>query len=155
MTDRLEHHLAAEHELDRFAQLPRRRDRERTVGPWPQLAAETGAEKLGDDAHILFRQAEHLRQHAAQVDDALRLFVDRQLVAVPDRGRRLQLDWVVRFGRRDVSLVELDRRVGEGAVGDRRARFAGASPGRSWSSTSSGSSSASRWSRRSASLSRR
>src|SRR5437763_11556915 len=53
MTDTLEHHLAAEDEFDRFAQLPRRRDGERTMRPGPELAAETGANKLGDDANTL------------------------------------------------------------------------------------------------------
>ena len=64
MTCRLEHHLAAEHKLDRFAQLPRRRDGERAMRPRPKLAAETRANKLGDDADVLFRQAEHLREYA-------------------------------------------------------------------------------------------
>ena len=115
MTGRLERHLAAEHELDRLAYLPRRRHRQRTMRPRPKFAAETRANKLGDDAHVLFRQTEHLREHAAHVEDPLRLLVDRQLVAVPHRGRPLQLDGIVRLGRRDVSLVELDRRAGERA----------------------------------------
>ncbi len=34
VTDRLEHHLAAEHQFDRLAELPRRRDGERTMRPW-------------------------------------------------------------------------------------------------------------------------
>ena len=92
MADRLEHHLAAEHELDRLAELPRRRGGERAMRPGPQLAAETRADELRDDADVLFRQAEHLREHAPQVDDALRLLVERQHRAVPDRGRRVQLD---------------------------------------------------------------
>ena len=75
--DRLEHHPATEHELHRFAQLARRRHRERTVRPRPKLAPETGAHKFRHDTHIFFRQSEHLRQHAAEVEDSLRLFVDR------------------------------------------------------------------------------
>ena len=35
MTDRLEHHLAAEHEFDWLAKLPRRSGRERTMRPRP------------------------------------------------------------------------------------------------------------------------
>ena len=85
--------------------------------PRPQLAAETGAEELRDDADILLRQAEHLREDAAIVDDALRRLVERQLRAVPDRRRRMQLDRIVRLGRRDVGLIELDRRRRESAVG--------------------------------------
>ena len=83
--------------------------------PRPKLAAETRANKLRDDAHVFFRQTEHLREHAPHVEDPLRLLVDRQLVAIPDRGCRLQLDGIVRLGRRDISLVELDRRARESA----------------------------------------
>ncbi len=39
--------------------------------------------------------------------------------SIPDRSRRVQLDRVVRLGRRDIGLVELDRR---------RAKAASASP---------------------------
>ncbi len=35
MAYRLKHHLAADDEFDRLAQLPRRRDGERTMGPGP------------------------------------------------------------------------------------------------------------------------
>src|SRR5207253_11021782 len=72
MTDRLKHHLAADHEFHRLAELPRRGRGERTVRPWKQLAPEARANELGDDANVLFRQAEHLREHAPQVDDPLR-----------------------------------------------------------------------------------
>ena len=89
MTGRLEHHLAAEHELDWLAKLPRRCRRERTMRPWPKLAAEPRANELGDDAHVLFRQTEHLRQHAPHVEDRLRFLVNRQHRAIPDRGRPL------------------------------------------------------------------
>ena len=133
MTGTLERHLSAKHELDRFAYLTRRRHRQRTMCPRPKFAAETGANKLGDDAHVLFRQPEHLREHTAHVEDALRFLVDRQLVAVPHRGCSLQLDRNVRLGRRDVSLVELDRRARERRRPHRRARFVSASPARSWS----------------------
>jgi hypothetical protein len=61
MTDALEHHFSAEDEFHGLAQLPRGRDRERTMRPGPELAAETGADKLGDDADVLFRQTKHLR----------------------------------------------------------------------------------------------
>src|SRR5438552_4581861 len=116
MTDRLEHHLAAEDEFDRLAQLPRRRDRERTMRPWPELAAETGPDKFGDDADVLFWQAEHLREYAPKVEDRLRFLVDRQHLTIPDRSRPLQLDGIVRLSRCDISLVELDRCAGESAL---------------------------------------
>ena len=117
MTDRLEHHLAADHELDRLAELPRRRGGERTMRPRPQLAAETRANEPGDDADVLLRQPEHLREHAPEVEDPLRPLVQGQRRAIPDRGRRVQLEGVVRLGRRDIGLVELDRRPGERGLG--------------------------------------
>jgi hypothetical protein len=39
--------------------------------PWPKLAAETRANELGDDAHILVWQTEHLREHAPHIEDCL------------------------------------------------------------------------------------
>ena len=79
--------------------------------PWPELAAETGANKFRDDAHVFFRQTEHLREDAPEVEDRLRFLIERQHCAIPDCDRRLQLDGVVRLGRRDISLVEFDRRA--------------------------------------------
>src|SRR5262249_32905488 len=95
MAGRLEGHLAAENQLDRLAQLSGGGDGERAVRPWPELAPEAGADEPGDDADILFGQPEHLRENAPHVEDALRLFVDRENRAVPHRGRALQLDRVV------------------------------------------------------------
>ena len=117
MTNRLEHHLAADDKFDRLAQLPRRRDGERAMCPWPQLAAETGANKLRDDTDVLFRQPEHLREDASKVEDALRLLVNGQHRAIPNRRRRLKLDRVVRLGRRDIGLVELDWCACESTLG--------------------------------------
>src|SRR5688572_20669222 len=71
MTNALEHHLAADDKFDRLAQLARGRDGERAMCPWPQLAAETGANKLGDDTDILAWQPEHLREDTSKVEDAL------------------------------------------------------------------------------------
>src|SRR5919109_961884 len=85
--------------------------------PWPQLAAKTGADELCDDTHVFFRQTEHLREHAAHVEDCLRLFVECQLIAFPNCDRCLQLDWVVRLGRRDISLIEFDGCVCERCLG--------------------------------------
>jgi hypothetical protein len=86
MTDRLEHHLAADHELDRLAQLPRRRGGERTMRPRPKLAAETRADELRDDADVLFRQAEHLREHARRLttpcDDSYSVSIEPSQIAV-------------------------------------------------------------------------
>src|SRR6476661_6455120 len=82
--------------------------------PWPKFAAKSGADELCDDAHVLFRQTEHLCEHGAHVEDGLRFLVDRELAAVPHRGCSLQLDGNMRFGRCDVSLVELDPCAGKG-----------------------------------------
>ena len=72
MPNRLEHHFAAHDDFDGLSELSRRRDRQRTMGPRPQLAAETRADEFGDDADVLFRQTEHLREHALKVNDPLR-----------------------------------------------------------------------------------
>src|SRR6266404_4059463 len=85
--------------------------------PGPELAPETRAEELGDDADVPSRNLEHLRHDSLQVEDRLRRFVDRQFVAFPNRGRALQLDRVVRLDRRDVSLVELNRRTRKSLLG--------------------------------------
>src|SRR5678816_1064672 len=85
--------------------------------PRIEFAAESGTEELGDDAHVLLRKAEHLRQHTAHVDDSLRRVVQRQHLALPDCGSGVQLEWIVRFSRRAVSLVQLDRRAGKRGFG--------------------------------------
>ena len=54
--------------------------------PWPKLIAKTRADELRDDAHVLIRQAEHLRKDTAEVEDPLRLLVESQHRAIPDRG---------------------------------------------------------------------
>src|SRR5207248_3336840 len=69
MPNGLEHHLAADHYFDGFAELPCRRGRERAMAPWPQLAAEARTDEFRNDAHIFLRQAEHLRQDIACVEN--------------------------------------------------------------------------------------
>ena len=91
--------------------------RKRTMRPRPELAAETRADKLGDDAHVFLRQSKHLREDAAKIEDALRLFVNRQHLAIPDCDGRLQFDGIVRLGRRDVGLIDLDRCACKSVVG--------------------------------------
>ena len=85
--------------------------------PRIELAPESRAEEPRDDAHVLLRQSEHLRQNAPQVDHPLRRVIQRQHLAIPDRGGGVQLERIVRFGWRDVSFVELDGRTGEGGCG--------------------------------------
>jgi len=74
-----EHHLAAHHELDRLPHLPRRRAARARNASRPQLPAETGAQKPGDDADVFQRQPEHLCDHAPKVVNRL-----RRLVSVND-----------------------------------------------------------------------
>src|SRR5207248_8852664 len=78
VADRLEHHFPADDDFHGLAELPRRRGGERTLRPRKKLAAETRAYEFCDDADVLFWQAEHLREHAPQVEDALRRLVQRQ-----------------------------------------------------------------------------
>src|ERR1041384_2843611 len=85
--------------------------------PRIELPAESGTEELGDDAHVLLRKTEHLRQHTAHVDDSLRRVVQRQHVAVPECGSGVQFQRIVRFSRRAVSLVKLDRRASKRSFG--------------------------------------
>ena len=144
MPGRLEHHLAADHELHRPAELPRRRGGERAVRPWPELAAEARAQEPGDDANVLLRQPEHLREDAPEIEDPLRPLVERQRRPIPDRGRRVQLDGVVGLGRRDVGLVELDRRAGRTRASASPRWLCRRSRGPNVVTTTSGSSSASR-----------
>src|SRR5437763_9457829 len=82
--------------------------------PWPELTAETRANELGDDAHVLVRQTEHLREHAAKIEDGLRLLIDGQVIAVPHCSCSLQFDGNVRLGWRDIGLIELHRCAGKG-----------------------------------------
>ena len=57
--------------------------------PWPKLAAEARADKLGNDANVLFRQTEHLREYAAHIEDRLRFLVERQHLVIPYCSRPL------------------------------------------------------------------
>src|SRR4051812_21541702 len=85
--------------------------------PWPKLAAKARANEFCDDPHVFFRQPKHLRENAAHVEDPLRLLIDSQSVAFPDRDRRLQLDRVVSFRRRHISLIEFDWCVRQSSFG--------------------------------------
>src|ERR1041384_4554816 len=81
--------------------------------PGIELAAESGAEELCDNAHILFGQSEHLRQYASHVDHTLCRVIQREHLSFPHRSGGVQLERVVGFGRRDVSLIQLDWRTGK------------------------------------------
>src|ERR1041384_6988632 len=85
--------------------------------PGIELAPESGTEELRDDAHVLLRKTEHLRQHTAHVDDSLRRVVQRQHLALPDCGSGVQFEWIVRFSRRAVGFIQLDRRAGKRGFG--------------------------------------
>ena len=117
MPDGLEHRLPRDDELHRRADLPRNARGENRVAPGPELAAEAGAEEVRDNPHVLLRHAEHLVEHLAMVHYGLRRLVQRDAVPLPRRDRRVQLDWVMHFGRRDVRLVDLHRCRLERALG--------------------------------------
>src|ERR671931_199320 len=117
MTDRLEHHFAAEHQFHRLAQLSRRGRGERTVRPWPQLVAKARAHKLRNHPDVFLRQAEHLSEDTSEVDDSLRRLIQREGRTLPDRGGGVYLERVMGLGRRDVGLVKLERRGRERLLG--------------------------------------
>ena len=52
----LKHHVAGQHQLDRPVEVARRGGGDHAVRPGPQLAAEAGAEKAGDDADVLLAE---------------------------------------------------------------------------------------------------
>src|SRR5689334_4690504 len=83
MADRMEHHLASEHQPHWPTDLSRSGCGKRTQRPRPQLASKTRAHELCDHTHLLDRQAEHLREHTPQVDHSLRRFVQRETLAFP------------------------------------------------------------------------
>jgi hypothetical protein len=86
---------------------------------WPgkELAAEAGAEEAGDHADVFNRQPEHLGHYHAVVHDALRGFVERDAVAIPDGDGGVQFDGIMRLVGSDVGGVDLDWSFQEGRVG--------------------------------------
>src|SRR5207247_9852950 len=69
MPNRLEHHFAAHDDFDGLSELSRRRDRERTMGPRPQLAAEARTEEFRDAADVFLWPAEHLPAPMSRVEN--------------------------------------------------------------------------------------
>ncbi len=117
------HHAPREAELHGAIELARGHRGHRGMRPGKQLAAKARAKKARDHADILNRHAEHLRHHHAMIHDALRSFVERHMIALPNHYRRVHLNGVVRLDRRDVGLVDLHRRgrkrrIGIAALGD-------------------------------------
>jgi len=82
MPDVLEHHLSTDHQFDRATRFPRCGCGKQRMRPRPQLAAETAAEILGDDAHPFVGHAQHLRHCRAVIHDGLRGFEERKAMAV-------------------------------------------------------------------------
>src|SRR5262249_6419599 len=54
---------------------------------------------------------------ALEVDDPLGRLVQRQIRTIPNRRRRVKLQGVVRLGRSDIGLVELDWRLRKSVLG--------------------------------------
>src|SRR5881275_716160 len=85
--------------------------------PWPELAAESRADESRNYAHVFFRQSKHLCENAAEIEDRLRFFVDRQYLAIPHCDGSLQLNGVVRFSRRDICLIDFHLSTRKSLVG--------------------------------------
>ena len=81
---RLKHHPPADHQLHGLAELTRGGRRKRRLCPRKELAPEARAQELRDDPDLVLRDAQHLGDHVAMVDDALCRFVQSKRHAVPD-----------------------------------------------------------------------
>ena len=108
--------VAAERHLDRPAR-DVRRDGDHALDRDLELAAEAAADRRRDDADLLARQVEHLRQLLARLERRLLRRADDHdavLVDVRERGERLEVGVVLALGR-EVALDDVrrggDRRV--------------------------------------------
>ena len=113
MADRAVHLLAAQHQLDRPADQPRRHDAEHLRPRDEALGAEAAAEERTADVDVLRRDAEQSRDPPLRHDEALARRVDRERVAVPRRDDRVRLHRVVVLRRRLVGRLDPLRRGGE------------------------------------------
>ena len=94
------------------------------------LRAEAAAHVVADDAHLVPRQAERVRDLLADAPDELRRDVDDELVAFPLAHRLVRLQRVVQHRLRPVRRLDDDVGLGE-AAGDVAAVVRRAA--RSWS----------------------
>ena len=106
----MEHHRPAQHQLYRPAKFDRRRRGQRGLRPRPQLRAKSRTDELSDHPHLVPRQTEHVGKHVAMVHDTLRGFVERELVAIPDRYGRMRLDRIMGLWRYRIMGIYRDRR---------------------------------------------
>ena len=122
----VEHQRPRQRHLHRASSRARAERREQRVGAYEQLAAEAAADVRRDQAHVLLRQPERLRQIVDAPVDHLVRRPDGELVAVPGGDRSVRLHHRVRLIGRGVGRIELDGRGSEGAgeVADRRIRRA-------------------------------
>ena len=122
--DGSKHLPAAEHELDRPFDVPRRHRRKHDVRPRRALRPEPAADELRDNSHLLGRYAERLRHEPLDAVHVLRRVVQREAVRwFPDRDGGVRLHRIVRFERRRVD--RLDDGVGLGQAGGHIAAMAG------------------------------
>ena len=106
MADRAVHLLAAQHQLDRPADQPRRHDAENLRPGDQALGAEAAAEERAADMDVLRRDAEQAGDAALRHRQALARRVDRQPVAVPRGDDRMRLHRVVILRRRLVGRLD-------------------------------------------------
>ncbi|MGY4509252.1 hypothetical protein ACVIN2_002706 [Bradyrhizobium sp. USDA 3650] len=106
MADRAIHLLAAQHQLDRFADELCRHDAEdRRAGHEP-LRAEPTAEERAADVDLVVRDAEQFGDARQRQHETLGRHVDLQTVTVPGRHDRMRLHCVVILRRRLVRRVD-------------------------------------------------
>ena len=102
----LEELRARQHQLDRPLEITRSHCGENSVRKREAFASETAADERRDDVYVLEWQIEHRRDVILQTFHPLRRLVNRQLVAVPLRERRVRFHRIVELRRRCVTLVE-------------------------------------------------
>src|SRR6185503_19792323 len=104
--DDAEHLPASEHDLYGALRVPRRHRGEYDVRPCGAFRSKRAAGELRDNVHLLFRHAHRPGDDAPNAVDELRRVVQRELVALPLRDRRMWLDRIVRLDRRAIHDVE-------------------------------------------------
>ena len=108
VADAGEHLLAPERALDGSVDHAGRDRGEHRLRPRRALGAEAAADVLGDHAHALGVELEHLGERAARAVGALDRVVEQEVAVLPDREAGVRLHRVVVDGGGGVGLVDLD-----------------------------------------------
>src|SRR5579875_116083 len=109
MTDGGEHHLPRHKNLDRPAELARRRCCQRGLRPGEELAAESTAAEIADDFHAVEWNAQHLRRDALVIHDTLSGLIKRKVAVLPDGRGGVHLHRIMGFGGGTVEALNLYR----------------------------------------------